>query len=96
MRWACDGFTLSAFLLASREEASTAIGMENERIFAQLTAAGVVAVLVLDREEDGPPVAEALLAGGVTAMELTLRTPAAEIVEIQPIGRGTTRAVSRR
>ena len=51
--------------------------MENERIFAQLTAAGVVAVLVLDREEDGPPVAEALLAGGVTAMELTVRTPAA-------------------
>lgn len=77
MRWACDGCTLYAFLLASREEASTAIGMENERIFAQLTAAGVVAVLVLDREEDGPPVAEALLAGGVTAMELTLRTPAA-------------------
>ncbi|MFN0127628.1 MAG: bifunctional 4-hydroxy-2-oxoglutarate aldolase/2-dehydro-3-deoxy-phosphogluconate aldolase [Verrucomicrobiales bacterium] len=51
--------------------------MDEAAIFAQLTAAGVVAVLVIDREEDGPPVAEALMAGGVTAMELTLRTPAA-------------------
>jgi 2-dehydro-3-deoxyphosphogluconate aldolase/(4S)-4-hydroxy-2-oxoglutarate aldolase len=32
---------------------------------------------VIDRAEDAVPVAEALLAGGVTAMELTLRTPAA-------------------
>lgn len=39
--------------------------------------AGVVAVLVVDREEDAVPLAEALLAGGVQAMELTLRTPAA-------------------
>ncbi|MBP7950808.1 MAG: bifunctional 4-hydroxy-2-oxoglutarate aldolase/2-dehydro-3-deoxy-phosphogluconate aldolase [Verrucomicrobiales bacterium] len=37
----------------------------------------VIAVLVLDRVEDAVPVAEALLAGGVDAMELTLRTPAA-------------------
>jgi len=51
--------------------------MDEAGIFAQLTAAGVVAVLVLDREDDGPPVAEALRVGGVTAMELTLRTPAA-------------------
>lgn len=51
--------------------------MDEAATFARLEAAGVVAVLVLDREEDGPPVAEALMAGGVTAMELTLRTPAA-------------------
>lgn len=38
---------------------------------------GIVAVLVIDREGDGPPLAKALLAGGVDAMELTLRTPAA-------------------
>jgi len=37
----------------------------------------VIAVLVIDRIEHGPSVAEALLAGGVDAMELTLRTPAA-------------------
>lgn len=51
--------------------------MNESATFAQLSAAGVVAVLVIDREEDGPPVAEALLAGGVSAMELTMRTPAA-------------------
>ncbi|MEN9468624.1 MAG: putative aldolase [Verrucomicrobiota bacterium] len=44
---------------------------------ARIKAIGIVAVLVIDREEDGPPLAKALLAGGVTAMELTLRTPAA-------------------
>lgn len=38
---------------------------------------GVIAVLVIDKVEHGPPLAEALLAGGVDAMELTLRTPAA-------------------
>jgi 2-dehydro-3-deoxyphosphogluconate aldolase/(4S)-4-hydroxy-2-oxoglutarate aldolase len=38
---------------------------------------GIVAVLVIDREEDGPPLAKALMAGGVDVMELTLRTPAA-------------------
>ena len=34
-------------------------------------------MLVIDRAEDAVPVAEALLAGGVTAMEMTLRTSAA-------------------
>lgn len=38
---------------------------------------GIVAVLIIDRVEDAVPLAEALLAGGVNAMELTLRTPAA-------------------
>lgn len=37
----------------------------------------LLAVLVIDRVDDAVPVAEALLAGGVRAMELTLRTPAA-------------------
>lgn len=39
--------------------------------------ARVMAVLVVDRAEDGVPLAEALLCGGVNAMELTLRTTAA-------------------
>lgn len=43
----------------------------------QIADSGVIAVLVIDREEDAVPVARALLAGGVRAMELTLRTPAA-------------------
>lgn len=38
---------------------------------------GVLAVLVIDRVQDAVPLAEALLAGGVGAMELTLRTPVA-------------------
>lgn len=51
--------------------------MSETEVFARLSQACVVAVLMIDREEDAVPLAEALLAGGVTAMELTLRTPAA-------------------
>ncbi len=43
----------------------------------RLETTGIVAVLVVDRVEDGVPLARALLAGGVNVMELTLRTPAA-------------------
>ena len=43
----------------------------------RVEADGVVAVLVVDRAEDAPPLARALLEGGVSTMELTLRTPAA-------------------
>lgn len=43
----------------------------------RIERAGVIAVLVIDKVEHGRPLAEALLAGGVAAMELTLRTPAA-------------------
>src|SRR5207302_10607072 len=43
----------------------------------RIKACGIVAVLIIDREEDAVPVARALLAGGVNVMELTLRTPAA-------------------
>jgi len=42
-----------------------------------IARAGVIAVLVIDREEDAVPLAKALLTGGVNIMELTLRTPAA-------------------
>ena len=46
-------------------------------IFEKLESTGVLAVLVIDDAADAVPVAEALLAGGVNAMELTLRTDAA-------------------
>lgn len=46
-------------------------------VFAQLQKSAIIAVLILDRLEDAVPLAEALLAGGVDAMELTLRTPVA-------------------
>lgn len=44
---------------------------------ARIQAGGLVAVLTLDRAEDVVPVAEALLAGGVSTIEMTLRTPIA-------------------
>jgi 2-dehydro-3-deoxyphosphogluconate aldolase/(4S)-4-hydroxy-2-oxoglutarate aldolase len=37
----------------------------------------VIPVIVLDRVEDAVPLAEALVAGGVRVLEVTLRTPAA-------------------
>lgn len=42
-----------------------------------IEARGVVAVLVVDQVKHAVPVARALLRGGITAMELTLRTSAA-------------------
>lgn len=42
-----------------------------------IAAARLIAVLVIDELEAAIPVAESLLKGGVTAMELTLRTPVA-------------------
>ena len=48
-----------------------------DAIAAQIGNCGVIAVLVIDRVEDSVPVARALIGGGVSAMELTLRTPAA-------------------
>ena len=40
-------------------------------------AAPVVPVIVIDRLEDAVPMAEALVAGGLPALEVTLRTPVA-------------------
>jgi 2-dehydro-3-deoxyphosphogluconate aldolase/(4S)-4-hydroxy-2-oxoglutarate aldolase len=44
---------------------------------AQLRRARVIGVLVIEDADSAVPLARALLAGGITAMELTLRTPAA-------------------
>ena len=48
-----------------------------EDVYAKLESAGVLAVLMIERVADAVPLAEALLAGGIRAMELTLRTDAA-------------------
>ena len=48
-----------------------------EEFIMELGKRGVVAVLEINREEDAVPVANALVRGGVTAIELALRTPAA-------------------
>jgi 2-dehydro-3-deoxyphosphogluconate aldolase/(4S)-4-hydroxy-2-oxoglutarate aldolase len=44
---------------------------------AILRGAPVIPVLTIEREEDGVPLARALVAGGLAALEITLRTPAA-------------------
>lgn len=48
-----------------------------ENILNRIEQCGVIAVLIIDDVEHAVPVAESLLAGGIGAMELTLRTPAA-------------------
>lgn len=46
-------------------------------LMSKIDNAGIVAVLVIDQLKHAVPVAEALLDGGVNALELTLRTPVA-------------------
>jgi 2-dehydro-3-deoxyphosphogluconate aldolase/(4S)-4-hydroxy-2-oxoglutarate aldolase len=46
-------------------------------LIEKITKSGVVAVIVIDEVSDAVPLARALLAGGIDAIELTLRTPAA-------------------
>ncbi len=48
----------------------------NQALLSTIETGGVIAVLVIDRKEDAAPVAEALQAGGITSIELTLRTAA--------------------
>jgi 2-dehydro-3-deoxyphosphogluconate aldolase/(4S)-4-hydroxy-2-oxoglutarate aldolase len=67
----------------AEERASIAeFAVMNQPLFDQtladkVSAAGVVAVLIVDDANDAVPLARALLSGGVDVMELTLRTPAA-------------------
>lgn len=60
----------------------------NDELLARIEASGVIAVLVIDDPEHAAPLAKALLQGGVSAMELTLRTPAA--LEALAVVRRTT------
>lgn len=46
-------------------------------IIERIDRSGVIAVLVIDEVKHAVPLANALMAGGVDAIELTLRTPAA-------------------
>jgi 2-dehydro-3-deoxyphosphogluconate aldolase/(4S)-4-hydroxy-2-oxoglutarate aldolase len=46
-------------------------------LMERLAREGVLAVLVIEREEDAVPLARALVAGGIRVVELTLRTPVA-------------------
>lgn len=49
----------------------------DSQLAARIEETGIVAVLVIDDAKDAVPLAQSLLAGGVNAIELTLRTPAA-------------------
>jgi len=69
----------------------------------ELAAHGpVIPVIVLQRVQDAVPLAQALVAGGVRVLEITLRTPVAlqcmrEIVQAVPeaiVGAGTLRSVA--
>ena len=51
--------------------------MTDPPVIDRIRRSGVIAVLTLDDAHLAVPLARALLAGGITAMELTLRTPAA-------------------
>src|SRR5262245_19051084 len=47
-------------------------------ILERITKTRLVPVVVIDRADDAVPLAEALRAGGLDALEITLRTPEAE------------------
>ena len=71
--------------------------MFSPAIYERVRRSGIISVLELEKTEDAVPVVDALMKGGVTAIELTLRTPAAiaamaEIAAARPamtIGAGT-------
>jgi len=56
---------------------SAIVQRRKDRLEAVLRAAPVVPVITIERAEDAVPLARALIAGGITALEITLRTPAA-------------------
>ncbi|MGV1682824.1 bifunctional 4-hydroxy-2-oxoglutarate aldolase/2-dehydro-3-deoxy-phosphogluconate aldolase [Sphingopyxis sp. NJF-3] len=51
--------------------------MTDQSIDQIMRLAPVIPVIVIDRVEDAVPMAEALVAGGLSVLEVTLRTPAA-------------------
>jgi len=48
-----------------------------EALSQSLFNSGIIAVLIIEDSKNAEPLARALLAGGITCIELTLRTPAA-------------------
>lgn len=51
--------------------------LTNEQIYEKMFELGMIPVVVIDDEADAEPIAEALIAGGLPAAEITFRTPAA-------------------
>jgi 2-dehydro-3-deoxyphosphogluconate aldolase/(4S)-4-hydroxy-2-oxoglutarate aldolase len=52
--------------------------MQKDELSLSLSKKGIIAVLEIDRVEDAADISRALLSGGISAIELALRTPAAE------------------
>jgi len=61
----------------------------SDRLLNKIRSNPIIAVLVIDNEEDAEPLAESLLKGGINVMELTLRTPCA-LGALQRIKRNVT------
>jgi 2-dehydro-3-deoxyphosphogluconate aldolase / (4S)-4-hydroxy-2-oxoglutarate aldolase len=57
--------------------AAMSSGSAGESLLAQISEAGVVAVVEIDDPAKAEPLSDALEVGGVTAVEITFRTPAA-------------------
>ncbi|HEX6001671.1 MAG TPA: bifunctional 4-hydroxy-2-oxoglutarate aldolase/2-dehydro-3-deoxy-phosphogluconate aldolase [Hyphomicrobiaceae bacterium] len=62
------------------------------RLEELLRAAPIIPVLTIEREADGVALARALVAGGLRALEITLRTPAAPAAA-KAIGEGVPEAI---
>lgn len=56
---------------------SAAMQLRQDTLESMLRIAPVVAVVVIERRHDAVPLARALVAGGIRAIEITLRTPVA-------------------
>jgi 2-dehydro-3-deoxyphosphogluconate aldolase / (4S)-4-hydroxy-2-oxoglutarate aldolase len=56
---------------------SSAQATRNERLAELLRVAKVIPVITIERVEDAVPLAQALVAGGLRLLEITLRTPTA-------------------
>lgn len=61
-------------MTAAKSAAAQARSAQLDRILAQ---SPIVPVITIERVEDAVPLARAFVAGGITALEITLRTPAA-------------------
>jgi 2-dehydro-3-deoxyphosphogluconate aldolase/(4S)-4-hydroxy-2-oxoglutarate aldolase len=76
MGWPAKALVASP-VFARTQHMSDMIDDRNRRLMAVLTAAPVVPVIIIEDRATAVPLAKALVAGGLTALEITLRTAAA-------------------
>ena len=61
---------------AARRLTGAAVSTARPDVVEEMAAVGVVPVITLESPDDAPPLAEALVAGGLRVVEITLRTAA--------------------